>query len=196
VHALGQVANFKSEKLISLEKLQKYLNSTLPPDIAIIDMKLVPLDFHARFSAKGKSYFYIISTKPDPFMFNRAWFIYKEFDLNKIREALNVIKNADCLISMSKGEKEIKRKVDIRELNFNYDGEKLIFKFTASHFLRYMVRKIVGHVVQVGLGSLDIDEFEEIIRSKDPTKAKFIANPEGLYLKEVYYLPRDLGIKD
>jgi len=196
VHAFGQVANFKTEKYIPLEKLKKFLNSTLPKDIAIKDIKFVPLNFHARFSAKGKSYIYIISTKPDPFMVNRAWFIYRELNLQSIRDALDIIKNADCLISMSKGEREIKRKVEIRELNFSYDGEKLIFKFTASHFLRYMVRKIVGHVVQIGLGSLSLKEFKDIINSKDPKKARFIANPEGLYLKEVYYLPQDLELEN
>jgi tRNA pseudouridine38-40 synthase len=195
VHALGQVANFKTDKFYPLDKLKKYLNSTLPPDIAILDVKLVPESFHARFSAKGKTYKYIISTVPDPFLVDRAWFIYREFDLNRIKDALNLIKNADCLISLSKGEKEVKRKVELRELNFNYDMEKLIFYFTASHFLRYMVRKIVGHVIQVGLGSMELDELKEIIEARDPKVARFIANPEGLYLKEVYYLPKDLELK-
>ncbi len=195
VHALGQVANFKTDKLVDLEKLKKYLNSTLPSDIAILDIKLVPENFHARFSAKGKTYIYMVSQKPNPFLVDRAWFIHKELDLHKVKEALNIIKNADCLISLSKGENQNKRKVELREINFSYDGEKLIFKFTASHFLRYMVRKIVGHVIQIGLGSLSLEELKRILDAKNPAEARFIANPEGLYLKEVYYLPKDLEIR-
>jgi len=196
VHALGQVANFKVDTLYPLDKLFKYLNSTLPRDIAIQDIRLVPQNFHARFSAKGKTYIYIINTKPNPFLIDRAWFIYRELDLYNVKKALDLIKNADCLIALSKGESKVKRKVELREMNFNYDGEKLVFHFTASHFLRYMVRKIVGHVIQVGLNSLSLDELRDIINSKDSTKARYIANPEGLYLKEVYYLPQDIELKE
>lgn len=192
VHALGQVANFKVSKYRNPDEIYRYLNATLPRDISILSVKEVPLDFHARFSAKGKTYLYKIYTEPDPFLVGRAWYISKDFSVERILKALDLIKNSDCLLALSKGDKIVKRKVDIRDIKLKFDGKILNIEITASHFLRYMVRKIIAHSIQVGFGKLSLEELSEILKSRDPTKAIFIAPPEGLYLKEVYYNPKDL----
>ncbi|WP_457642075.1 tRNA pseudouridine(38-40) synthase TruA [Persephonella sp.] len=187
VHALGQVANFKTVAYKKPEDIYRYLNATLPRDISIKSVEEVPLSFHARFSAKGKTYIYRIYTKPDPFLYGFGWYISKHLDIRKMVEALNIVKKSKNLISLSKKGENLREDVEIRELYLRYDGEIIEIEITASHFLRYMVRKIVGHIVQIGLGSLSIREFENIIESKDPSKGLFIAPPEGLFLKEVYY---------
>jgi tRNA pseudouridine38-40 synthase len=192
VHALGQVANFKTDLDRKPVEIYKYLNATLPRDIAILDVKKVPLNFHSRFSARGKTYLYKIYTKPNPFLINRAWYISRDFDITKIIDALKVIKDSDCKISMSKGEIKTKRKVEIRDIKLKFDGDIVDIEITASHFLRYMVRKIIGHAIQVGFGRLSIEDLKDILNSKDQTRAIYIAPPEGLYLKEVYYNPEDL----
>lgn len=191
VHAYGQVAHFKIKKYIEPEKIKRYLNATLPKDIAIKECKQVPLKFHARFSAKGKSYIYKIYKHPDPFLYKRAWYISQDLDILKIKEAVDLIKNSPNLIALSKKGEYLREDVDLREFSFKYDGFLLEFELSASHFLRYMVRKIIGHVIHVGTGRIDLNTLKEIIDSKDPTKALFLAPPEGLYLKEVYYLPED-----
>ena len=196
VHALGQVANFKITNYKKPEEIYKYLNATLPRDISIIEVKEVPLKFHARFSAKGKTYLYKIYTEPDPFLVDRGWYISRYFSVEKIIEALQIIKDADCKIALSKGDvKNIKKKVDIRDIKLKFDGKVLDIEITASHFFRYMVRKIVGHTIQVGFDKLSLEKLKDILNSRDPTQALFIAPPEGLYLKEVYYNPEDL-LKD
>lgn len=192
VHALGQVANFKVSRYRSPNEIYRYLNATLPRDISVLSVKEVPLNFHARFSAKGKTYLYKIYTKHDPFLVDRAWYISRDFSVEKILKALDLIKNSDCLISLSKGDRVVKRKVDIRDIKLKFDGKVLDIEITASHFLRYMVRKIIGHSIQVGFGKLSLEKLSEILKSREPTKAIFIAPPEGLYLKEVYYNPEDL----
>ncbi|ACO03530.1 MAG TPA: tRNA pseudouridine(38-40) synthase TruA [Persephonella sp.] len=187
VHALGQVANFKTISYRKPEEIYRYLNATLPRDISVKSVEEVPLSFHARFSAKGKTYIYRIYTKPDPFLHGFGWYISKKLDLKGMLEALEIVKKSKDLRSLSKKGEYLREDVEIRELSMTYDGKIIEIQITASHFLRYMVRKIVGHVVQIGLGSLSIQEFENIIEAKDPTKGLFIAPPEGLFLKEVYY---------
>lgn len=88
---------------------------------------------------------------------------------------------------MAKEGNYIKKEVDLREIKLYYDGKIIDIEITASHFLRNLVRRIVGHLVAIGRGSLSLQEFEDIIKAKDPSKGKFLAPPEGLYLKEVYY---------
>ncbi|WP_457622855.1 tRNA pseudouridine(38-40) synthase TruA [Persephonella sp.] len=187
VHALGQVANFKTNSFKNSEKIYRYLNATLPRDVAVLSVQQVPLSFHARFSAKGKTYIYRIYTKPDPFLFGYGWYISKKLNIKSMLSALDLIKKEKDLISLSKKGEYIREDVEIREVYIRYDGSIIEIEITASHFLRYMVRKIVGHIVQIGLGSLSIEEFENIIKAKDPSKGLFIAPPEGLFLKEVYY---------
>ncbi len=187
VHALGQVANFKTDSYRKPEEIYKYLNATLPRDIAIKKVEEVPLSFNARFSAKGKTYFYRIYTKPDPFLHGFGWYISKRLDILKMLQALDLIKNTKKLLALSKKGNYLREQVEIRELHLRYDGKIIEIEITASHFLRYMVRKIVGHTVQVGLGSLSIEELREILESNDPAKGIYIAPPEGLFLKEVYY---------
>ncbi len=187
VHALGQVANFKTFSYRKPEEIYKYLNATLPRDIAVKSVEEVPLSFNSRFSAKGKTYLYRIYTKADPFLYGFGWYISKRLDILKMREALALIKNSKNLIALAKKGDYKREIVEIREILFRYDGKTIEIEITASHFLRHMVRKIVGHVVQVGLGSLSLEELQKIIESQNPAKAIYIAPPEGLFLKEVYY---------
>ncbi|WP_457634673.1 tRNA pseudouridine(38-40) synthase TruA [Persephonella sp.] len=187
VHALGQVANFKTFSYRKPEEVKKYLNATLPRDIGILSAQEVPLSFNARFSAKGKTYFYRIYTKPDPFLYGFGWYLSKKFSIKKIEEALDLIKRQKNLKSLSKKGEYLREEVDIRELFLKYDGNIIEIHITASHFLRHMVRKIVAHAVRVGTGSLTINQLKDILDAGDPSRGIYIAPPEGLFLKEVYY---------
>ena len=187
VHALGQVANFKVKHHRKPETILNFLNANLPRDIGITSVEEVPLSFNARFSAKGKTYLYKIHQFPDPFLYGFSWYISKDIDILKMSEALSLIKNYKNLISLAKKGEYLREEVEIRELRMKYDGEHIEIEITASHFLRNMVRKIVAHAVHVGIGSISVEDLKNIIEAKDPTKGLFIAPPEGLYLKQVYY---------
>ncbi len=187
VHALGQVANFRVKTHRKPKTVLNFLNASLPRDISITSVEEVPLSFNARFSAKGKTYMYKIYTRPDAFMYGFGWFISKDIDLEKVQEALEVIKSSKNLVSLAKKGEYLREEVDIREIRLKYDGFLITIEITASHFLRGMVRKIVAHAIHVGLGTISLEELKSIIDSKDPSKGIYIAPPEGLYLKEVYY---------
>ncbi|WP_456383215.1 tRNA pseudouridine(38-40) synthase TruA [Persephonella sp.] len=187
VHALGQVANFKSSTYRKPEEIMKFLNASLPRDIGITKAEEVPLSFNARFSAKGKTYFYRIYTKPDPFLYGFGWYVSKRIDIKKMEDALELIKGYKNLKSFSKKGDYLREEIDLRELFLKFDGTIIEIHITASHFLRYMVRKIVAHTLRVGTGKLTLDQLKEIIEATDPNRGIYIAPPEGLFLKEVYY---------
>lgn len=187
VHALNQVANFKTVYYKTPKSIYSYLNAKLPRDISIKKVEEVDLSFNARFSAKGKTYLYRIYTKPDPFLYGRGWYFDKKLDIIKMIQAIEVLRKYKDLSSLAKEGNYLRKEIDLREIKLIYDGKILDIEITASHFLRNLVRRIVGHLVAIGRGSLTIEEFEEIIKSKNPSKGKFLAPPEGLYLKEVYY---------
>lgn len=187
VHALGQVANFKTIIYKEPKLLYKYLNAKLPRDISILKVEEVDINFNARFSAKGKTYIYKIYTKPNPFLYGLAWYIDKPLDIKKMVDGLNLLKNYKDFTSLAKKENYLRKEIDLREVYLHYDGEIITITITASHFLRNLVRRIVGHIVKIGTKELTIEEFKKIIEAKDPSKGRFIAPACGLYLKEIYY---------
>ncbi|MFN4306461.1 tRNA pseudouridine(38-40) synthase TruA [Sulfurihydrogenibium azorense] len=187
VHALNQVANFKTYSYKDPSTIYSYLNAKLPRDISVKKVEEVDLNFNARFSAKGKTYLYRIYTKPDPFLYGRGWFFDKDLDIVKMLQGIEILKKYKDLTSLAKEGNYIRKEVDLREIKLYYDGKIIDIEITASHFLRNLVRRIVGHLVAIGRGSLSLQEFEYIIKAKDSSKGKFLAPPEGLYLKEVYY---------
>ncbi|MEZ0323310.1 MAG: tRNA pseudouridine(38-40) synthase TruA [Hydrogenothermaceae bacterium] len=187
VHALKHVSNFKTVKEVDLSNIKKFLNATLPRDISVLDIEKVDESFHARFDAKGKTYIYRVYTKPDPFLFGRGWYFDKKFDLVKILEGIEILKKHKNLVSIAKKGEYLREEIDLRELKIRFNGTVLEFEITASHFLRGLVRGIVGHLMAIGRGSLDLKEFDKILTSKDPAKGRFSAPAEGLFLKEVYF---------
>lgn len=187
VHALKHVSNFKVDKHKEPLEIKNFLNATLPRDISVIKVEEVDDGFNARFSSKGKTYVYLIYTKPDPFLYGRGWFFPKDFSLSLLLEAATVIKNSDKLTTLSKKGNYLREDIHLRELKVSFDGKLLQIEITASHFLRGMVRSIVGHMMAVARGSLSLKQLKEIIKEENPEKGKFMAPPEGLYLKDVYY---------
>lgn len=187
VHALKQVANFKTTNYKNPEIIYNYLNAKLPRDIAVLGVEEVDIKFNARFSAKGKTYIYKINTKPDPFLYNLSWYFDKKLDILKMIEVLEIVKNYKDLTSLAKDGIYLRKEIDLRETKLYFDGKIITIEITASHFLRNMVRRIVGHCVAVGRGSLSLLQLKDIIEKKNPKYGKFTAPPEGLYLKEVYY---------
>jgi tRNA pseudouridine38-40 synthase len=102
-------------------------------------------------------------------------------------EGINLIKQYKDLSSLAKAGDYIRKEIDLRELKLYFDGKIITIEITASHFLRNMVRRIVGHLVALGRGSLSLEELKDIIEKKSPSHGKFTAPAEGLYLKTVYY---------
>ena len=190
VHSLGQVANFKTNSNIDIEKIAIAINSKLKKSIVIKSAEEVPENFHARYSCKGKKYRYIINNS------YQGTAIYRDLECH-IPQKLNVDKMKEA-IKYFEGEHDFKgfkasgtsSKSTVRTIykaEIKQDGERIIIELTGNGFMYNMVRIIAGTIVDVGLGNIKPEEIPQIIESKDRTKAGKTLPAEGLYLVEVYY---------
>ena len=191
VHALGQAANFLCETDLSEAVFQKGLNSILPDDIVIKDFRLVDAGFHARYDVKSKIYHYRIINRNLPPAIGRqyAWFIRRKLDPATMRSAIaHIIGSHDFKSFEGTGSprSHTTRSIMAADLIEQEDGA-LIFKIEADGFLRYMVRNIVGTLVDVGLGKITSADFSDILASKDRRNASATAPAHGLFLVEVKY---------
>lgn len=191
VHALAQVAHFKTKSPIDIQSLQRALNSLLPKDILVKKVEEVGDDFHARKKAMSKVYEYRILNRPLRSVFHRhyAWHIPQKLNREAMEKATHyLIGEHDFSSFKSSGtsSRNFIRKVLRAEWKRGREGI-LCFEIEANGFLKQMVRTIVGTLVEVGKGKISPEEFKEILLSKDRRKAGPTAPPHGLFLKEVKY---------
>ncbi len=192
VHALAQVANFHSKTKIPARNFKKILNSMLPEDIKILDSKEVSKDFHARFSAKMKKYKYLIynNPQPRPLYRNHSYHVIEEIDRDKMIEASKLFIGRKDFESFMASDSLVDTTVrTISDINIELDGDFIEITFIGKSFLRHMIRIIVGTLVYVGIGKIELDEVEDIILARDRLLAGITAPAQGLYLKKVYYSP-------
>lgn len=193
VHALGQVAHFKSEKLLETRRLQTSLNSLLPPDIRILNVKEVPMAFHAQLSAIGKTYHYRVFIKKfqDPFRRHFSLHVKENLDIAAIKAAAKKIMGTHDFTSfanqatMGAASVDAVRTIDRLDV-IEEDGE-LRFEFHGDGFLYKMVRNIVGTLLEVGLRKRSAEEITAILKAKDRRQAGKAAPPHGLFLVHVDY---------
>jgi tRNA pseudouridine38-40 synthase len=191
VHAVGQVANFLCETSLSPEVFQKGLNSLLPEDIVIKDCRIVDQSFHARYDARSKIYHYNILNCKLPTAIGRqyAWHIIKKLDTAAMQSAVShIIGRHDFQSFEGSGSPRSDTTRNITEATLiEHDDGRIVFKIEGNGFLRYMVRNIVGTLVDVGLARITPAEFKEILESRDRSNASATAPAHGLFLMEVKY---------
>lgn len=191
VHALGQVANFRCDTNLEPDMFQRGLNSLLPDDIVIKACWRVDDAFHARYDAVSKIYHYSIFNNPVPAAINRqyAWSIRKRLDIQAMRLAASyIIGSHDFKAFEGSGSPRAHTTRHVMAADLvETDDLRLTFRIEADGFLRFMVRNIVGTLVDVGLGKTASAEFNEILKSKDRTMAGATAPAHGLCLMEVKY---------
>lgn len=194
VHAKQLFAHFDIEKTIETDTLSFKLNSFLPKDIAIQSIFRVKDDAHARFHAVKRSYDYKISLKKEVFEFDYSYYIHQHLDVPKMNKAAKILLEYSNFQCFSKRNTDVKTyNCKIEYAQWKQDGDMLIFTISADRFLRNMVRAIVGTLVNMGLGKLDVEDMHRIINSKDRSEAGFSVPAKGLYLTEVLY-PEDIKI--
>lgn len=191
VHALGQVAHFKTESRIDMMQLRKGLNSLLPSDIVIADAVEAAPEFHSRFDATARSYWYVIMNAlvPSPFYRRYAWHIRKPLDLGAMRAAAGVLVGMHDFSSFQAREREDVCTIrEVKRVRLKRVGPALLlFEIQATSFLRHMVRGIVGTLVDAGRGKLSATDMQVILQACDRSRAGVTAPPHGLFLKEVRY---------
>jgi tRNA pseudouridine38-40 synthase len=191
VHAFGQVANFLCHTGLDPHVFQKGLNSLLPKDIVITRCTQVSVKFHARYDVKSKSYHYRILNRELPAaIFRRyAWHIRKRLNLDAMSGSLcYIIGTHDFKAFEGTGSPRANtvRSVMHADLEKRNDGY-LVFKIQGNGFLRFMVRNIVGTLVDVGLGKMMPGDINRILVSKDRNLAGITAPAHGLFLMNVNY---------
>lgn len=193
VHALGQVVNFKTEAELSCERIFIGLNGILPDDIAIRSVEDVPHDFDARRSAKSKVYRYVILNRAAPTALerHRCWHLRSPLDIGLMYDAaLMLIGEHDFSAFQGSGctsRHQIRRMLKVSLRKSEEDSDKLYFEIEGQAFLKHMVRNIVGTLVKVGKGEIDLIDFAYILESKDRREAGLTAPAQGLFMLEVKY---------
>lgn len=188
VHALNQVINFKSDKVFEPLVLKNKLNKMLDEDIHIKEISYVKDDFSSRFSAKKKCYIYIINlAELNPFLRNYDDF-EKGLDINKIEKAMGLFlgkHNFQNFTSKESDEDNFVR--EIYSFKIKKAKEKVIFEIIGNGFMKYMVRKIIGTLIEIGKGKIDESFIKDNLDTNSRLIVNFTAKSCGLYLKKVYY---------
>lgn len=190
VHAKGQVANFTTCSKIPVERFPAAINSKLPPDIAVVNAEEVPLDFHSRYSSKGKMYSYTILNRKTPPALMRNYVTHCAYDLDfeKMKKAAVFFIGTHDFSAFKSTGSSVKTSIrTVNLLELLKDGEIIKMYIEANGFLYNMVRIIAGTLIDVGRGKIPYESIPEIIRSKDRTKSGQTAPASGLCLEKVYY---------
>ena len=196
VHAEGQTATVKLARPFTPEKLRGAINGNLWRDLRILNVEKMPDDFHARFSAKGKTYIYRVVNAPviSPFLCRYAHLEGRPLDVLKMNEAARFFLGKHDWTAFSAANSDAESRVrtitDFTVESFwnNQANASIIeFRVTGDGFLRYMVRSIVSTLLEVGRGEKDFDTIQTAIVGGDRNLAGATAPANGLTLLKVYY---------
>lgn len=190
VHALGQVANFKTNSNIPIEKFAIAINSRIKQSIRVKKSEEVDERFHSRYNCKRKTYRYIINTSEtgSAIYRNLEYNIKMQLDVKKMQEAVKFfIGEHDFSAFKSSGTSSKSSVRTIYNAKVEQDGERIIIELTGNGFLYNMVRIISGTLVEVGLNKIKPEDITKIIESKNRQNAGKTLPPCGLYLVSVEY---------
>ena len=193
VHALAQVASVRAANALDEATLRRALNAVLPRDVRVIGVERAGPEFHARFSARAKTYEYRIVDAPfiSPFLRHYAWHVPQPLDVAAMRTAAeSLVGRHDFAAYQGSGSAVVSTERTVSamavEAGAGFD-HPLFVRVTADGFLRHMVRNIVGTLVEVGAGRLDAARPRAVLESRDRTQAGPTAPPHGLFLAAVAY---------
>ena len=190
VHALGQVANFRTAKEIDERKFQYSLNAILPKDISIKNLESVGEDFHARFDAKSRSYIYLFSHNKSPFFDKYSLLMpsVNKISIGILNEKSKYLLGEHDFTSLSKKNVELdEKKCTITEIHWRRTRDKTIFYITANRFLHGMVRTILGTLIYAAEKNLDQNYFNELLNKMNREEAEESVPAKGLFLYKVRY---------
>lgn len=189
VHALNQKGHFDLNKDYDLVKLKYSINKMLPNDIYIKDLIKVANDFHARFDVKEKTYIYKINIgEYNPIEVNYVYQYNNYLDVDKMSKAIKYFEGEHNFLSFTKKSPVVTNyERTIFNTNITKNGNIIEISFTGNGFLRYMVRNMVGLLLEIGNGKKDIDEVSKLLKIQNREFAGINAPANGLYLYDVKY---------
>ena len=187
VHALQNFLHFDTDIAIAPKHIYN-LNAILPNSIVVKDIFIVPSTAHCRFDAIKRSYIYKIHTQKSPFLEGRSWYYPYPLNFSALQAA------ADTLLDYTNFESFSKKNTSVNTFNctitkaqWSKEGSSLLFNIDSNRFLRGMIRGLVGTMLHVGRGDIDIDAWHDIIKSKNEQNVDFSTPAHGLYLSEIKY---------
>lgn len=188
VHALGQTANFRTEKVLDLYRFKHSLNSVIPRDIAVKSIVEVGEDFHSRYDAVKRSYIYLISKGKSPFYDKYSWWYHGPLNCDKLNSLSEYLIGEKNFTAFSRKASETENKFcHIHNIRWKDWMGHLIFYVEADRYLHGMVRTIVGTLLHALKLNLNIDYLSSVINSKDRESAGEAVPAKGLFLYKVKY---------
>lgn len=189
VHALQNYFHFDAEMLLEEKKGFVYnLNCILPLDIVIKRIFRVDSDAHCRFDAFSREYKYFIFQNKNPFLQDRAFYYPYPLHIGKLNDAAKLLMNYKDFTSFSKRNTQVKDFIcNLKKSEWIEEKETLVYSVEANRFLRGMVKGLVGTMLRVGTDKMTLNEFQDIIKNRDCTKADFSVDSKGLFLVSVNY---------
>ena len=187
VHALQNFFHFDTAIEVTAKHIYN-LNAILPNAIVVNGIYIVPADAHSRFDAVKRSYIYKIHTQKSPFLEGRSWYYPFPIDINALQSAANTLLLHKDFESFSKKNTTVNTfDCTITKAEWTQEGSLIQFNIDSNRFLRGMIRGLVGTMLQVGRGQINVDRFEEIIRLKNEQNVDFSTPAHGLYLSNIEY---------
>jgi tRNA pseudouridine38-40 synthase len=188
VHAVGQAANFRTNQTPDIYKFSYSLNSILPTDISVSKMEQVSENFHSRFDAKKRTYFYLISKHKSPFFNKYSYFYHGDIDCKKLNQLSESLLGEKNFTSFTKKKSETQNKIcEIYEARWWESGSLIFFYLSADRFLHGMVRAITGTLLHCIKNNLDSFFIKNIFDEKNREAASESVPAKGLFLYKVKY---------
>mgnify|MGYP000279225695 CR=1 FL=1 len=196
VHAYGQVANFHTDCMMSVNEIKDYLTKYLPSDIGIVEVSEASERFHSRLNAKEKTYLYRIAIPGVSNVFERKylWYFPETLDIKKMEEAASLLIGTHDFVSFCNIRTNTQDTVrTVYDLTIEKKDDEIVLRITGNGFLYNMVRIMVGTILEIAAGSKPQGCIPQILEQRDRAAAGFTAPAWGLYLDRVFYeqLPDD-----
>jgi tRNA pseudouridine38-40 synthase len=200
VHARAQVAHLRvrpqpggKPRFAPVNTILRALNERLPADVCIIDVAEVEDNFHARHDAVSRTYLYQISTRRTAFFKRYVWWVKEPLDTAAMTRAARMLigrHDFTCFRAPDPSKPDESPIVVVEDASIEVEGDLILFRITASHYVWRMVRRVVGVLVKIGKGEVTIEDFERLLGGQaDPSMdvAAWTAPASGLFLESVAY---------
>ncbi|MEX2411885.1 MAG: tRNA pseudouridine(38-40) synthase TruA [Candidatus Paceibacterota bacterium] len=189
VHALEQVAHVDLPDTYNKRRILHAMRGLLPDDVTIFDLEKTHSEFHSRFDAISRKYIYRIANRPIPIDRHKIWYSFMNCDIVLLNKCANLILGEHDFHSfcIANDDPNLTTQCTITESIWRREDDLLIYTITGNRFLRQMVRRLVGTMVQVSAGKIDMIKFEDMLTQVKCTTPAYSAPPSGLTLVSVGY---------
>ncbi len=195
VHAVAQVAHLRATRRLDVDRVRCATNDALPPDIHLLSIAPADERFHARHGAASRAYLYQVARRRTAFGKRFVWWVERPLDPGAMAAAAARLPGRHDFARFADKRGEGSTLVVVESAEIAAAGDLILFRIVASHFLWKMVRRLVGALVEVGAGALEVAAFGALVEEPDATHgfepARSTAPPSGLFLERVLYPDED-----